>query len=98
MRKFFAGAFTCALIMFIIRVLAERGKRMAREARPDPSSGDLTVEVEEETYKLTFPDGSPVHEGELQEWLDQLRSDPSISDQEFTIAAGIVQQIRAHLN
>jgi hypothetical protein len=54
--------------------------------------------VTEEVYSLTFPDGSPVHIGELQLWLDQLRADPEVSDDEFIVAAGIVKHLRASLN
>ena len=51
-----------------------------------------------DSYQLTFPDGTPVRVGELQKWLDLLRADPEVTDEEFVIAAGIVRQIRAHLN
>ncbi len=53
---------------------------------------------EEVTYRLTFPDGSPVRVGELQAWLDMLRRDEDVSDQEFVVAVGIVKQLRASLN
>ena len=59
---------------------------------------DEELVTEESAYRLTFPDGSPVRVGELQLWLDMLRSDPEVSDQEFVVAAGIVKQLRAHLN
>lgn len=47
---------------------------------------------------LTFRDGSPVGEGELQEWLRELRADPEIDDEEFAVAVGMVKSIRARLN
>ena len=53
---------------------------------------------EETTYSLSFPDGRPVHIGELQEWLNEVRADPDVSDEEFVLAASIIRQIRAKLN
>lgn len=51
-----------------------------------------------DTYELTFPDGRPVHIGQLQEWLDEMRADPEVDDEEFAVAVGIVKHIRARLN
>lgn len=66
--------------------------------QPMEHPADEELVTEEAVYRLTFPDGSPVRVGELQLWLDMLRSDPEVSDQEFVVAAGIVKQLRAHLN
>lgn len=72
------------------------GWMMTEQPMEHPADEELVTE--ESAYRLTFPDGSPVRVGELQLWLDMLRSDPEVSDQEFVVAAGIVKQLRAHLN
>lgn len=87
-----AGAATAYIILRMMR-------RREIPVRPDEEEEiDLFEEAEGEVYKLSFPDGTPVHEGQLQEWLNLLRSDPDVSDEEYMVAAGIVKQIRAHLN
>jgi hypothetical protein len=63
------------------------------------TSEEFVTENEESiTYRLTFPSGEPVKVGELQKWLDLLRADPEVTDEEFVVAAGIVKSLRAHLN
>lgn len=53
---------------------------------------------EEVTYLLTFPDGTKVGTGQLGQWLQMVKDDPTTSGEEIELAEAIVRNIRATCN
>jgi hypothetical protein len=101
---FLTGACACAGSLLIARILYGRltrtwsGYTVTQNTEPSLNGSMTESDPEEIVYKLTFPDGSPVQEGELQKWLDCMRTDPDVTDDELVTAIGIVKQLRAQLN
>jgi hypothetical protein len=52
----------------------------------------------EEVYFPAFPDGSPVTIGRFQEWLDMIRADPGVSEEEYQVAEAMINHVRRRLN
>jgi hypothetical protein len=47
---------------------------------------------------LTFPDGREVRQGELQEWLDMILADDTLTESQKDVARSLVTYVRIHSN
>jgi hypothetical protein len=89
----------CAGSLLTAAILYGRRWKTWRKSTAIPSTGPSgNGLMTEEVYFPAFPDGSPVTIGRFQEWLDMIRADPGVSEEEYQVAEAMINHVRRRLN